>query len=47
MRRGYSIAYSNEDEIIYQSEQLSINDEIKVKLSDGVIHANVTKIEEK
>lgn len=43
LSRGYSLVYKNDD-IVYNSKNLSLNDEIKIKFYDTQISATVTKV---
>jgi len=42
--RGYSISRDQDGNIIKSSKAVSINDEVSIQLSDGIIEARVTKI---
>jgi len=42
--RGYSISRDQHGNIIKSSKAVSINDEVSIQLSDGIIEARVTKI---
>ncbi|KAB2338467.1 exodeoxyribonuclease VII large subunit [Cytobacillus depressus] len=46
MDRGYSLVYSEHDNLIKSVKQISDNDQVKIKVSDGTIHCVVTDIEE-
>ena len=45
LKRGYSIVYSL-DKQVSSVKKLKANDDIEVKLYDGVVKANVTSIKE-
>ena len=46
LKRGYSLTYKNE-KIVNNINDISINDVLKIKLTNGEIITKVTKIEEK
>ncbi|MBT2687038.1 exodeoxyribonuclease VII large subunit [Bacillus sp. ISL-47] len=46
MDRGYSLAYTEKEKLIKTVTQINVNDQIKVKVSDGSINCRVTDIEE-
>ena len=43
MKKGYTLVYKN-DKLVTTSVELLDNDEIKIQFSDGVVNANVKKI---
>ncbi|PWW30504.1 exodeoxyribonuclease VII large subunit [Cytobacillus oceanisediminis] len=46
MDRGYSLVYTEKEKLIKTVTQIKVNDQIKVKVSDGTINCRVTDIEE-
>ncbi|WP_026584289.1 exodeoxyribonuclease VII large subunit [Bacillus sp. J33] len=46
MDRGYSLAYTEKETLIKTVANINIDDQIKVKVSDGTINCRVTDIEE-
>lgn len=47
MKRGYSITYSIEDEVIKSTAQLQKDDQVKLTLYDGVATCKVQEVEQK
>jgi len=47
MDRGYSLVYNEDDHLVKSTEQIRINDSIKIKLVDGSITCEVLEIEGK
>lgn len=45
MDRGYSLAYTKDEQLVKSVEQLENGDEMKVQVKDGVIHCHVDMIE--
>ena len=45
IKKGYTIVYHN-DNVVYNVKELKLNDELKIKFSDGYAEAKVTKIVE-
>jgi len=46
MGRGYAIAYDEQETIIKSTKQVNIADNIRVNISDGMLHCKVLHIEE-
>ena len=46
LSRGYAMTQNPEGEVVRSIKQLSVGDEIKISVSDGVVTANVNHIEE-
>ncbi|MFE8695502.1 exodeoxyribonuclease VII large subunit [Cytobacillus sp. FJAT-53684] len=46
MDRGYSLVYTSEGKLIKTVKQINLNEQIKVKVSDGTINCQVNEIEE-
>ena len=46
LSRGYAMTQNQEGEVVRSIKQLSVGDEIKISVSDGVVTANVNLIEE-
>lgn len=46
IKRGFSIPYDKENRILKSVKDVSEKDEIKIRLMDGYIYSNVTKVEE-
>jgi exodeoxyribonuclease VII large subunit len=47
MDRGYSLVYNEDDHLVKSTEQIRLNDNIKIKLVDGSITCEVLEIEGK
>ncbi|GAA0458105.1 exodeoxyribonuclease VII large subunit [Alkalibacillus silvisoli] len=47
MKRGYSITYNQNGEIIKSTEDLSVGQDVKVSLVDGKVHCHVQSVEER
>jgi exodeoxyribonuclease VII large subunit len=45
LARGYSITSNENNELLKSTKNIMINDNITTKLSDGVIHSKIHKIE--
>jgi len=46
MDRGYSLAYSDDGKLLKSTEQVQINETVRIKLSDGTLTCSVTDKEE-
>jgi exodeoxyribonuclease VII large subunit len=47
MERGYSLVYDKEKELIKSTKQVSKGDVVNVRLTDGQLQCEVSKIEER
>ncbi|WNS74177.1 exodeoxyribonuclease VII large subunit [Bacillus sp. DTU_2020_1000418_1_SI_GHA_SEK_038] len=46
MDRGYSLVYTKEENLVKSVKQIKENDQVKIKVPDGIINCLVTEIEE-
>jgi exodeoxyribonuclease VII large subunit len=46
MERGYSLAYTEDNQLVKTVKQVKVNEQVQIKLSDGSLYCNVENIKE-